>query len=61
MIISRAQFKMLALTYKALYSFGPGYLKDRLRQYHPSHILSSAKEAIPCALLADEAQLVTGY
>ncbi|KAF7247022.1 putative RNA-directed DNA polymerase from transposon BS [Varanus komodoensis] len=42
----RAQFKVLVITYKALNSLGPGYLKERLRPYLPSCPLRSAAEAL---------------
>ncbi|KAF7246369.1 Tryptophan synthase alpha chain [Varanus komodoensis] len=42
----RAQFKVLVMTYKALNGLGPGYLKERLRPYMPSHPLRSAGEAL---------------
>ncbi|KAF7250634.1 Embigin, partial [Varanus komodoensis] len=45
-ITVRAQFKMLVITYKALNDLGPGYLKERLRPYMPSHPLRSAIEAL---------------
>ncbi|KAF7250422.1 Dimethylglycine dehydrogenase, mitochondrial [Varanus komodoensis] len=42
----RAQFKVLVMTYKALNSLGPGYLKERLHPYMPSRPLRSAGEAL---------------
>ncbi|KAF7247744.1 Reverse transcriptase-like protein [Varanus komodoensis] len=42
----QAQFKVLVITYKALNGLGPGYLKERLRPYVPSHSLRSAGEAL---------------
>ncbi|KAF7238974.1 Myosin-binding protein H, partial [Varanus komodoensis] len=42
----RAQFKVLVLTYKALNGLGPGYLKERLFPYMPSHPLRSVGEAL---------------
>ncbi|KAF7249253.1 putative RNA-directed DNA polymerase from transposon BS, partial [Varanus komodoensis] len=42
----RAQFKVLVMTYKALNSLGPGYLKERLRPYTPARPLRSAGEAL---------------
>ncbi|KAF7235017.1 C-type lectin domain family 2 member D, partial [Varanus komodoensis] len=42
----RAQFKVLVMTYKALNSLGPGYLKERLRPYKPAHPLRSVGEAL---------------
>ncbi|KAF7234544.1 hypothetical protein EYD10_18427 [Varanus komodoensis] len=42
----RAQFKVLVMTYKALNVMGPGYLKERLRPYMPSHPLISATDAL---------------
>ncbi|KAF7237995.1 Butyrophilin subfamily 1 member A1, partial [Varanus komodoensis] len=41
-----AQFKVLVITYKALNSLGPGYLKEHLHPYMPSHPLRSATEAL---------------
>ncbi|KAF7241323.1 Potassium channel subfamily T member 2 [Varanus komodoensis] len=41
-----AQFKVLDITYKALNSLGPGYPKERLCPYLPSHPLRSAAEAL---------------
>ncbi|KAF7248501.1 RNA-directed DNA polymerase from mobile element jockey, partial [Varanus komodoensis] len=41
-----AQFKVLVITYKALYGLGPGYLKERLLPYLPSHPLRSAADAL---------------
>ncbi|KAF7235371.1 Histone-lysine N-methyltransferase PRDM9 [Varanus komodoensis] len=41
-----ALFKVLVITYKALNDLGPGYLKERLRPYVPSHPLRSAAEAL---------------
>uniref|UniRef100_A0A8D2J284 Reverse transcriptase domain-containing protein n=1 Tax=Varanus komodoensis TaxID=61221 RepID=A0A8D2J284_VARKO len=42
----QAQFKVLVMTYKALNGLGPGYLKERLHPYMPSHPLRSAGEAL---------------
>ncbi|KAF7237899.1 Proteasomal ATPase-associated factor 1 [Varanus komodoensis] len=42
----RAQFKVLVITYKALNSLGPGYLKERLHPYLPSRPLRLAAEAL---------------
>ncbi|KAF7251647.1 Serine/threonine-protein phosphatase 4 regulatory subunit 4 [Varanus komodoensis] len=42
----RAQFKVLVMTDKALNGLGPGYLKERLRPYMPTHPLRSAGEAL---------------
>ncbi|KAF7238810.1 hypothetical protein EYD10_14545 [Varanus komodoensis] len=42
----RAQFKVLVMTYKALNSLGPGYLKERLRPYMPTRPLRSVGEAL---------------
>ncbi|KAF7245428.1 Otogelin [Varanus komodoensis] len=42
----RAQFKVLVMTYKALNSLGPGYLKERLCPYMPSRPLRSAMDAL---------------
>ncbi|KAF7244380.1 putative RNA-directed DNA polymerase from transposon BS [Varanus komodoensis] len=42
----RAQFKVLVMTYKALNSLGPGYLKERLHPYMPARPLRSAGEAL---------------
>ncbi|KAF7239274.1 Inactive carboxypeptidase-like protein X2 [Varanus komodoensis] len=42
----QAQFKVLVITYKALNGLGPGYLKERLHPYVPSHPLRSAAEAL---------------
>ena len=41
-----AQFKVLVMTYKALYGSGPGYLKDRILPYEPAHALRSSGEAL---------------
>ncbi|KAF7251494.1 Papilin [Varanus komodoensis] len=41
-----AQFEVLVITYKALNSLGPGYLKECLLPYLPSHPLRSAAEAL---------------
>ncbi|KAF7238124.1 Homogentisate 1,2-dioxygenase [Varanus komodoensis] len=41
-----AQFKVLVITYKALNGLGPGYLKERLRPYLPSHPFRSVAEAL---------------
>ncbi|KAF7248857.1 Phosphatase and actin regulator 3, partial [Varanus komodoensis] len=42
----QAQFKVLVITYKALNGLGPGYLKEHLHPYLPSHPLRSAAEAL---------------
>ncbi|KAF7239466.1 putative RNA-directed DNA polymerase from transposon BS [Varanus komodoensis] len=42
----RAQFKVLVMTYNALNSLGPGYLKEHLHPYMPAHPLRSAGEAL---------------
>ncbi|KAF7253513.1 Vacuolar protein 8 [Varanus komodoensis] len=42
----QAQFKMLVITYKALNDLGPGYLKEHLFPYMPSHSLRSPAEAL---------------
>ncbi|KAF7246187.1 Armadillo repeat-containing protein 1 [Varanus komodoensis] len=42
----RAQFKVLVITYKALNSLGPGYLKERLQPYLPSRPLRLAAGAL---------------
>ncbi|KAF7252094.1 RutC family protein in vnfA 5'region [Varanus komodoensis] len=42
----RAQCKVLVMTYKALNSLGPGYLKERLRPYMPTRPLRSVGEAL---------------
>ncbi|KAF7250086.1 Microphthalmia-associated transcription factor [Varanus komodoensis] len=42
----RAQFKVLVMTYKALNSLGPGYLKERLCPYMPARPLRSVGEAL---------------
>ncbi|KAF7249944.1 Succinate--CoA ligase [GDP-forming] subunit beta, mitochondrial [Varanus komodoensis] len=42
----RAQFKVLVMTYKALNGLGPGYLKECLHPYMPSHPLRSAGKAL---------------
>ncbi|KAF7251291.1 Dystrophin, partial [Varanus komodoensis] len=42
----RTQFKVLVMTYKALNGLGPGYLKELLRPYMPSHPLRSATYAL---------------
>ena len=54
----RAQFKVLAVTYKALYSLGPGYLKDRISLYSPSWRLKSAEEPLLLVPLPAQAQLM---
>ncbi|KAF7248769.1 Transcription elongation factor A protein 2 [Varanus komodoensis] len=41
-----AQFKVLVMTYKALNSLEPGYLKERLCPYMPSRPLRSATDAL---------------
>ncbi|KAF7237565.1 Fatty acid amide hydrolase [Varanus komodoensis] len=41
-----AQFRVLVMTYEALNSLGPGYLKERLRPYMPARPLRSAGEAL---------------
>ncbi|KAF7247322.1 Collagen alpha-5(VI) chain [Varanus komodoensis] len=41
-----AQFKVLVITYKALNGLGPGYLKECLLPYLPSHPLRSVAEAL---------------
>ncbi|KAF7248266.1 KICSTOR complex protein ITFG2 [Varanus komodoensis] len=42
----RAQFKELVITYKALNGLGPGYLKERLLPYLPSHPVRSAADTL---------------
>ena len=42
----QAQFKVLVMTYKALYGSGPGYLKDRILPYEPACALRSSGEAL---------------
>ncbi|KAF7236074.1 Vomeronasal type-2 receptor 26 [Varanus komodoensis] len=42
----RAQFKVLAVTYKALNDLGPCYLKECLRPYMPARPLRSAGEVL---------------
>ncbi|KAF7237070.1 Semaphorin-4D [Varanus komodoensis] len=42
----QAQFKVPAMTYKALNSLGPRYLKERLLSHVPSHPLRSEAEAL---------------
>ncbi|KAF7239784.1 Solute carrier family 2, facilitated glucose transporter member 11 [Varanus komodoensis] len=42
----RAQFKVLVITYKALNGLGPGYLKECLLPYLPSHPLRLVAEAL---------------
>lgn len=36
--VFRGQFRILVLTYKALYGLGPGHLKGPLLQYLPTHV-----------------------
>ena len=52
-----AQFKVLVITYKALYRLGPGYLKDHISLYAPSGQLRSAEEALlsVCLLYTSDA------
>lgn len=42
----QAQFEVLVLTLRALYSFGPGYFRDHFLQYNPSCPLRSSDGAI---------------
>uniref|UniRef100_A0A803TNY3 Reverse transcriptase domain-containing protein n=1 Tax=Anolis carolinensis TaxID=28377 RepID=A0A803TNY3_ANOCA len=42
----RAQFKVQVLTYKALHSLGPTYLRDRISSYEPVRTLRSSGEAL---------------
>ena len=51
-----AQFQVLVLTYKALNSLGPGYLKDRLLPYGPTRQLRSSQEALLEELSLKEAR-----
>ncbi|XP_061477973.1 uncharacterized protein LOC133382302 [Rhineura floridana] len=45
-ICFRAKFKVLVLTYKALYGAGPRYLSERLSRYEPARTLRSATKAL---------------
>lgn len=38
----QAEFKALVLNFKALYSSGPGYLKNHLCPYNPAHLVRSS-------------------
>ena len=40
----RIEFKILTITYKALYGLAPTYIKDLLKVYHPSRDLRSSKK-----------------
>lgn len=40
-----AQFNVLVFTFKAINSIGPGYLKDCLLHYLPSHVLCTSERA----------------
>ncbi|KAF7237653.1 Signal peptide, CUB and EGF-like domain-containing protein 1 [Varanus komodoensis] len=42
----QTQFNVLVMTCKALNGLGPGYLKERLRPYTPTHPLRTAGEAL---------------
>ncbi|XP_062830654.1 uncharacterized protein LOC134297353 [Anolis carolinensis] len=44
--IFRAQFKVQVITYKALNSLGPTYLRDRISPYEPARSLRSWGEAL---------------
>ena len=52
------QFQVLLITDKALYSLGPGYLKDCITPYEPSQLLRSSGESLLLVLPASEACLV---
>ena len=41
----RMQFKVLVITYKALYGSGPGFVKGCILPYEPTHALRSSGEA----------------
>ncbi|XP_061477478.1 uncharacterized protein LOC133381914 [Rhineura floridana] len=45
-ICFRARFKVLVLTYKALYGAGPRYLSERLSRYEPARTLRSTTKAL---------------
>lgn len=47
-----AHFKVLIRTYKALYGFGPGYLKDHVFQCNLVCVLHSSKEGVLSVPLA---------
>jgi hypothetical protein len=40
----RIQFKILLITYKALHDQAPGYIKELLVRYEPTHNLRSSKK-----------------
>lgn len=54
-----AQFRVLVFIYKALHSLGPGYLKNCLFHYQPSHMHWSAGEALPVVPSVKEARLMS--
>ena len=45
-ICFRAQFKVLVLTYKALYGLGPQYLTERLSRHEPTRTLCSTSKVL---------------
>lgn len=51
-MLFHGQYKVLVLTYEALYVLGPGYLKDHLFQYNLVCALHSSEEALLCVPLA---------
>ena len=40
----RIEYKILTITYKALHGLAPTYIKDLLKNYHPSRDLRSSKK-----------------
>uniref|UniRef100_A0A803TUY7 Reverse transcriptase domain-containing protein n=1 Tax=Anolis carolinensis TaxID=28377 RepID=A0A803TUY7_ANOCA len=53
----QAQFKVLALTYKALIGSGPAYLSERVSRYNPPQSLRSSGEALLSLPPASQVQL----
>ncbi|XP_062832349.1 uncharacterized protein LOC134297776 [Anolis carolinensis] len=53
----RAQFKVLALAYKALNGSGPAYLSERVSRYDPPRSLRSSDEALLTVLSASQVRL----
>ncbi|XP_061490034.1 tRNA-splicing endonuclease subunit Sen15 isoform X1 [Rhineura floridana] len=45
-VVFRARFKVLVLTFKTLYGFGPAYLKERLHRHHLCHPTRSATQGL---------------
>nr|XP_060615104.1 uncharacterized protein LOC132764950 [Anolis sagrei ordinatus] len=56
-ICYQAQFKVLALAYKALHSSGPTYLSERISTYEPARTLRSSGEALLSVPPASQARL----